>query len=63
MCIADLRCISSVLVQQLKIKLDTPEAIAKWIEDRKKRWPSAQRVEEKVRTNFELCNYLIAFDL
>lgn len=39
----------SVLIQQLKIKLDTPEAIAKWIEDRKKRWPSNKRIEEKVR--------------
>ncbi|KAF8314219.1 hypothetical protein DL93DRAFT_2080311 [Clavulina sp. PMI_390] len=38
---------SSVLIQQLKIKLDTPEDIAKWIEDRKKRWPTAKRVEEK----------------
>lgn len=48
--------ISSVLVQQLKIKLDTPEAIAKWIEDRKKRWPSAQRVEEKVGAILGLYN-------
>jgi hypothetical protein len=40
---------SSILVQQLKINLDTPEAIAKWVEDRRKRWPSAKRIEEKVR--------------
>jgi hypothetical protein len=29
--------------------LDSPEAIAKWIEDRKKRWPSNKVVVEKVR--------------
>jgi hypothetical protein len=40
---------SSVLVQQLKIKLDTPEEIAKWVEDRRKRWPSRKRIEAKVR--------------
>lgn len=33
-------------------KLDTPEAIAAWLEDRKKRWPSAKRVMEKVGFNF-----------
>ncbi|KAF8605140.1 hypothetical protein BDV93DRAFT_522009 [Ceratobasidium sp. AG-I] len=34
-------------------KLDTPEAIAAWVEDRKKRWPSAKRVMEKAQSRQE----------
>lgn len=34
-------------VQGTSVVLDTPEAIDAWIEERKKRWPSAPRVEEK----------------
>jgi hypothetical protein len=30
------------------VKLDSPEAIAAWLEERKKRWPSDKRVAEKV---------------
>lgn len=35
-------------IEGSNISLDSPEAIAKWIEDRKKRWPSFKVVEEKV---------------
>lgn len=35
-------------IEGTSISLDSPEAIAKWIEDRKKRWPSNKVVEEKV---------------
>ncbi|CAE6470593.1 unnamed protein product [Rhizoctonia solani] len=31
------------------VKLDSPEAIAAWLEERKKRWPSAKRVAEKAQ--------------
>ncbi|CAE6416716.1 unnamed protein product [Rhizoctonia solani] len=30
-------------------KLDSPEAIAAWLEERKKRWPSAKRITEKAQ--------------
>ncbi|RPB24736.1 hypothetical protein L211DRAFT_145292 [Terfezia boudieri ATCC MYA-4762] len=34
------------------ISLDTPEDVAEWIKARKARWPTAQRVKEKVRIVF-----------
>lgn len=35
-------------------KMDTPEAITAWLEDRKKWWPSAKQVMEKVTfTSYE----------
>jgi hypothetical protein len=36
-------------IQGTNINLDTPEALEAWVAERKKRWPSAQRVEEKKR--------------
>lgn len=36
-----------VLIQGTTVKLDTPEAIEQWIAERKKRFPTASRVEEK----------------
>lgn len=33
------------------ITLDTPEAIDAWIAERKKRWPSTQRVQERARSS------------
>ncbi|CCM05162.1 uncharacterized protein FIBRA_07371 [Fibroporia radiculosa] len=36
-----------ILIQGTTIKLDTPEAIASWIAERKKRFPTAGRIEEK----------------
>jgi FMR1-interacting protein 1 (NUFIP1) len=44
---------SSILIQQYRIQLDTPETIQKWIADRKKKWPSSKRVEEKARSTEE----------
>ncbi|KAK4699948.1 hypothetical protein P7C70_g6304, partial [Phenoliferia sp. Uapishka_3] len=38
-----------VQIEGTSISLDSPEAIAKWIEERKKKWPSAKVVEVKVR--------------
>ncbi|CAE6521476.1 unnamed protein product [Rhizoctonia solani] len=35
------------------VKLDSPEAIAAWLEERKKRWPSAQRIVEKAQRRRE----------
>lgn len=43
-------CSHSVRIEGTSISLDSPEAIAKWIEERKKKWPSAKVVEVKVRT-------------
>lgn len=34
-------------IEGTSIKLDSPEAIKAWIEERKKKWPTAKRVEEK----------------
>lgn len=35
------------MIEGTGLSLDTPEAVEKWIEDRKKRWPSKKVVEEK----------------
>lgn len=37
----------SSLIPGLNIQLDTPELIAKWIAERKKRWPTAANTEKK----------------
>ncbi|KAL1921788.1 uncharacterized protein VTP21DRAFT_10430 [Calcarisporiella thermophila] len=34
-------------------KLDTPEEIAKWIEERKKNWPTEERIEQKKKDETE----------
>jgi len=36
------------LIEGTSVTLDSPEAVAKWIEERKKRWPSNKVVEERV---------------
>ena len=35
-------------IEGANISLDSPEAVAQWIADRKKRWPSNKVVQEKV---------------
>ena len=44
-------CGGRARIEGSNISLDSPEAIAKWIADRKKRWPSNQVVEDKVRSS------------
>ncbi|KAF5374956.1 hypothetical protein D9758_000193 [Tetrapyrgos nigripes] len=39
----------SIPIQGTKILLDTPAAVEAWIAERKKRWPTSERVEEKKR--------------
>ncbi|CAE6425069.1 unnamed protein product [Rhizoctonia solani] len=46
---AQFRAIGSASILGTDVKLDSPEAIATWLEERKKRWPSARRVAEKVQ--------------
>jgi len=41
------------VIEGTGIALDTPEAVAKWISDRKKRWPSKKVVEEKEKAREE----------
>src|SRR5258705_13802622 len=38
-----------MFIQMYRKKLDTPEAIAEWVVERKRRWPSLKRIQEKVR--------------
>lgn len=40
-------CRKPIPIQGTSIRLDTPEAIAEWIAERKKRFPTAQNVAEK----------------
>ena len=42
-----------VPIQGTSVRLDTPEAIAAWIAERKKRFPTAQNVAEKERKRRE----------
>ncbi|GAA5828197.1 hypothetical protein JCM11251_002631 [Rhodosporidiobolus azoricus] len=42
-----LKPLEGAVIEGTGIALDTPEALAKWIEERKKRWPSKKVVEEK----------------
>ncbi|KDQ63639.1 hypothetical protein JAAARDRAFT_169692 [Jaapia argillacea MUCL 33604] len=43
----------TIPIQGTNILLDTPEALDAWIEERKKRWPSTSRVEDKKRKHEE----------
>ncbi|KAF8708368.1 Nuclear fragile X mental retardation-interacting protein 1 (NUFIP1), partial [Rhizoctonia solani] len=45
---AQFRASGSASILGTNVKLDSPEAIAAWLEERKRRWPSAKRVAEKV---------------
>ncbi|KAI0051677.1 hypothetical protein FA95DRAFT_191388 [Auriscalpium vulgare] len=38
-----------ILIQGTNVSLETPADIEKWIEERKRRWPTTERVEEKKR--------------
>ncbi|GEM06109.1 zinc finger, CCCH-type protein [Rhodotorula toruloides] len=42
-----LKPVDGAVIEGTGLALDTPEAVAKWIEERKKRWPSKKVVEEK----------------
>ncbi|CAE6469864.1 unnamed protein product [Rhizoctonia solani] len=46
---AQFRTSSAVSILGTDIKLDSPEAMAAWLQERKKRWPSARRIAEKVQ--------------
>ncbi|KAG8748937.1 hypothetical protein FRC12_013706 [Ceratobasidium sp. 428] len=50
---AQFRASGSVAILGTDTKLDSPEAIAAWLEERKKRWPSAKRVSEQAQTRQE----------
>ncbi|GAA6046507.1 hypothetical protein JCM3770_006183 [Rhodotorula araucariae] len=41
------------VIEGTGLALDTPEAVARWIEERKKRWPSKKVVDEKERARAE----------
>jgi len=46
-------CFYRAVIEGTGIALDTEEAVAKWISDRKKRWPSKKVVEEKEKAREE----------
>lgn len=51
-------------IQGTNITLNTPEDIEKWIAERKSRWPTAKRVQEKVFSCSSIaswCNLLMPF--
>ncbi|GAA5950329.1 hypothetical protein JCM3765_004508 [Sporobolomyces pararoseus] len=48
-----LKPLEGAVIEGTGISLDTPEAVAKWIADRKKRWPSKKVVEEKEKAREE----------
>lgn len=51
-------------IQGTNITLNTPEDIGKWIAERKSRWPTAKRVQEKVfngSSTASWCNLLTPF--
>ncbi|GAA5993297.1 hypothetical protein JCM5350_005083 [Sporobolomyces pararoseus] len=48
-----LKPVEGAIIEGTGISLDTPEAVAKWIADRKKRWPSKKVVEEKEKAREE----------
>ncbi|KAG9126851.1 hypothetical protein FRC07_001708 [Ceratobasidium sp. 392] len=50
---AQFRATGSAAILGTDTKLDSPEAIAAWLEERKKRWPSAKRMAEKAQTRRE----------
>lgn len=41
-------CFASARIQGTNVKLETEEDIAKWIAERKRKWPSARNMELKV---------------
>lgn len=47
-------------IQGTGIKLETEEEIAKWIEERKRKWPTKKRAEEKVRMVVSSCDLVPA---
>ncbi|BGP12473.1 hypothetical protein JCM10213_006960 [Rhodosporidiobolus nylandii] len=48
-----LKPIDGAVIEGTGLSLDTPEAVAKWIEERKKRWPSKKVVDEKEKARAE----------
>ncbi|GAA6020214.1 hypothetical protein JCM10207_004374 [Rhodosporidiobolus poonsookiae] len=48
-----LKPLEGAVIEGTGIALDTPEALAKWIEERKRRWPSKKVVEEKEKARAE----------
>src|SRR5260370_42147339 len=38
-----------MFIQMFRKKLDGPEAISEWVAERKRRWPSLKRKQDKVR--------------
>ncbi|KAG8748479.1 hypothetical protein FRC10_003612 [Ceratobasidium sp. 414] len=50
---AQFRATGAAAILGTDTKLDSPEAIAAWLEERKKRWPSAKRVTEKAQNRQE----------
>ncbi|GAA6013312.1 hypothetical protein JCM11491_006350 [Sporobolomyces phaffii] len=48
-----LKPLEGAVIEGTGISLDTPEAVAKWIADRKKRWPSKKVVEDKEKARAE----------
>ncbi|GAA5922949.1 uncharacterized protein JCM15063_003478 [Sporobolomyces koalae] len=48
-----LKPLEGAVIEGTGISLDTPEAVAKWIADRKKRWPTRKLVEEKEKAREE----------
>ncbi|KAH7344983.1 hypothetical protein B0J17DRAFT_624239 [Rhizoctonia solani] len=50
---AQFRTSGGVSILGTDVKLDSPEAMATWLEERKKRWPSAKRIAEKAQNRRE----------
>ncbi|KAG8691867.1 hypothetical protein FRC11_007226 [Ceratobasidium sp. 423] len=50
---AQFRTSGAISILGTDVKLDSPEAIAAWLEERKKRWPSAKRIAEKAQRRRE----------
>ncbi|GAA5898973.1 zinc finger CCCH domain-containing nuclear FMR1 interacting 1 family protein [Sporobolomyces salmoneus] len=48
-----LKPLEGAVIEGTGISLDTPEAVAKWIADRKKRWPTKKLVDEKEKARDE----------
>ncbi|GAA5972669.1 hypothetical protein JCM11641_002966 [Rhodosporidiobolus odoratus] len=48
-----LKPIDGAVIEGTGLSLDTPEAVAKWIAERKKRWPSQKVVNEKEKARAE----------
>ncbi|KAG9104562.1 hypothetical protein FRC06_001342 [Ceratobasidium sp. 370] len=50
---AQFRATGTVAILGTDTKLDSPEAITAWLEERKKRWPSVKRIAEKAQNRQE----------